>query len=114
MSKLAHSNPSPSTQALPMHPFKTLLVGLALCLSVGHTVALEVIEASLPRTEGSRPVVMRGLLDAAPQANGKLLMVFPGWPGIPRIELKECAAPHPPPATTVTAPANSMPRMCGR
>jgi pimeloyl-ACP methyl ester carboxylesterase len=32
---------------------------------------------------------MRGLLDPAPQPNGKLLMVFPGWPGIPRIEVKD-------------------------
>ena len=71
------------------HTFKTFVVGLALGLGVGHALAVEVIEASLPRADGSRPAVMRGLLDAAPQANGKLLMVFPGWPGIPRIELKD-------------------------
>jgi hypothetical protein len=52
MGKLAPSNPSPSTQALPVGTLKTLLVGLALCLDMDHTVALEVIESSLPHTEG--------------------------------------------------------------
>lgn len=64
---------------------------LALSLVAGGAWAqtLEVIEASLPRSTTDKPALMRGLLDPAPQSNGKLLMVFPGWPGIPRIEVKD-------------------------
>ncbi len=52
-------------------------------------LALQVIEAPVSRPEGQPAAVIRGLLDLAPAPNGKVLMVFPGWPGIPRIELKD-------------------------
>ena len=66
-----------------------LLRILCITLLAGPALAREVIDAVLPRTQGDRPVAIRGLLDPAPQPNGKLLMVFPGWPGIPRIEVRD-------------------------
>ena len=52
-------------------------------------LAYQVLEVRLPRGDAEKPVFLRGLLDLSPQPNGKLLMVFPGWPGIPRIELRD-------------------------
>lgn len=60
-----------------------------LALAAFPAQAWQVIEAPLSRPEGQPAAVIRGLLDLAPSPNGKLLMVFPGWPGIPRIELKD-------------------------
>ena len=51
--------------------------------------ANEVIGVSLDRQHDAKPVVMSALLQMAPQPNGKVLLVFPGWPGIPRIESKD-------------------------
>lgn len=65
------------------------LLALSLVAASAWAQTLEVIEASLPRSTTDKPALMRGLLDPAPQPNGKLLMVFPGWPGIPRIEVKD-------------------------
>lgn len=48
----------------------------------------QVVEALSARSKSDQKVVIRGLLDLAPQPNGNILMVFPGWPGIPRIELR--------------------------
>jgi hypothetical protein len=70
---------------------KVTFLGLIALISAALASAqgIEVIEAPLPRSSADKPVAMRGLLDPAPQPNGKLLMVFPGWPGIPRIEVKD-------------------------
>lgn len=64
------------------------LIGLTGAVAASAQ-SIEVIEAPLPRSSADKPVAIRGLLDPAPQPNGKLLMVFPGWPGIPRIEVKD-------------------------
>ena len=53
--------------------------------------ANEVIGVSLDRQLDAKPVVMSALVQMAPQPNGKVLLVFPGWPGIPRIESKDGA-----------------------
>jgi hypothetical protein len=68
---------------------KGLATTLLLALLAPSALALQVLEASVERSTAQGPVVIRGLYDPAPQPNGKLLMVFPGWPGIPRIELRE-------------------------
>ncbi|MFM8546066.1 MAG: hypothetical protein ACKODB_00335 [Betaproteobacteria bacterium] len=71
---------------------RSIFIGLSLdvlSLTGAEGVAREVIEASLQRSPGASSAVIRGLLDRAPQPNGKLLLVFPGWPGIPRIEVRE-------------------------
>ena len=52
-------------------------------------MAREVISVDLQRTHEGQPVVISALLQLAPQPNGKALLIFPGWPGIPRIETKE-------------------------
>jgi pimeloyl-ACP methyl ester carboxylesterase len=70
-------------------PLQHLLALILSGAAVSSALSREVVEASLPRGDGQRGAAIRGLLDLAPQPNGKLLMVFPGWPGIPRIELKE-------------------------
>ena len=49
----------------------------------------EVITADLARTHEGQPVVISALLQMAPQPNGRAVLIFPGWPGIPRIETKE-------------------------
>ncbi len=69
------------------------VVGFSLFLST-HFLAVashaqQVIEARLDRTTADGPVQIRGLLNMAPRPNGKLLVLFPGWPGNPRIELKD-------------------------
>ncbi len=67
-------------------------VGLALVLMASTNLAAqarEVVEATVERATEAPPALIRGLLDAAPQPNSKLLLVFPGWPGIPRIETRE-------------------------
>lgn len=60
-----------------------------LALGSSGASAKEVVEAVLGRPPGTPEAVIRGLLDPAPQPNGKLLLVFPGWPGIPRIENRD-------------------------
>lgn len=70
-------------------PLQGLMALILSCAAASSAWAREVVEASLPRSDGQKAVAIRGLLDPAPQPNGKLLMVFPGWPGIPRIELKD-------------------------
>ena len=71
----------------------TLVMGLVMALTLlpkvhAQETQRQVVEASSARSKGEQKVVIRGLLDLAPQANGNVLMVFPGWPGIPRIELR--------------------------
>lgn len=71
---------------------RSILIGLALGLMASMSQAAharEVVETTVERPSGSPAAVIRGLLDAAPQPNGKLLLVFPGWPGIPRIKTRE-------------------------
>lgn len=68
--------------------FAGLTWGIAV-LTCPVAKAREVVEAVVERPSGTPPAFIRGLLDPAPQANGKLLLVFPGWPGIPRIELRD-------------------------
>jgi hypothetical protein len=52
-------------------------------------MAREVISVDLQRTHEGQPVVISALLQLSPQPNGRALLIFPGWPGIPRIETKE-------------------------
>ena len=54
-------------------------------------LAREVITAELDRSNEGKPIVISALVEMAPQPNGKALFIFPGWPGIPRIELKDGA-----------------------
>lgn len=64
-----------------------LLMALVLAAGAGaQDTQRQVVEAPSARSVGDRKVVIRGLLDRAQQPNGSVLMVFPGWPGIPRIE----------------------------
>ncbi len=70
-----------------------LLLGLWMALALlpkaqAQDTQRQVVEALSARSKSEQKVVIRGLLDTAPQANGNVLMVFPGWPGIPRIELR--------------------------
>ena len=51
--------------------------------------AREVISAELDRSNEGKAIVISALVEMAPQPNGKALFIFPGWPGIPRIELKD-------------------------
>jgi hypothetical protein len=53
--------------------------------------AREVISAELDRSNEGKAIVISALVEMAPQPNGKALFIFPGWPGIPRIELKDGA-----------------------
>jgi hypothetical protein len=48
-----------------------------------------VITAELDRSNEGKPIVISALVEMAPQPNGRALFIFPGWPGIPRIELKD-------------------------
>lgn len=72
-----------------------IAIGLsALTASLCHAqerpaVAREVISVDLGRESGGKPVVMSALVAMAPEPNGKALLLFPGWPGIPRIENRE-------------------------
>lgn len=68
--------------------FAVLTLGFLALTSPGVS-ARDIVEAVVERPSGASPAVMRGLLDPAPQPNGKLLLVFPGWPGIPRIEMRD-------------------------
>lgn len=45
----------------------------------------DLVEAKLPRTEFGREVFIRGLLDKSPTSNGRVLLMFRGYPGIVRI-----------------------------
>ena len=70
-----------------------LVIGLLMALVLlpranAQDTQRQVVEALSARSQGDQKVMIRGLLDQAPQPNGNVLMVFPGWPGIPRIELK--------------------------
>jgi hypothetical protein len=67
----------------------THLVAASLALVTGSALAWKVVEAQLPRPSERTNAAIRGLLDPAPQPNGRALLVFPGWPGIPRIEVKD-------------------------
>lgn len=69
--------------------FKAVIPIICIALLAPSAMAMQVLEAPVQRAPGQVPAVIRGLFDPAPQPNGRLLMVFPGWPGIPRIELKE-------------------------
>lgn len=72
---------------------KRLLLRFAICLAaltstLSHAQGKigEVISVDLNRESRGKPVVMSALVSMAPQPNGKALLLFPGWPGIPRIE----------------------------
>ena len=67
----------------------TRLVAAALALVTASASPWEVVEAQLLRPSEGAPAAIRGLVDPAPQPNGRVLLVFPGWPGIPRIEVKD-------------------------
>ena len=67
------------------------LFSLGSLLLSGVCAANEVISVALDRQHDAKPVVISALLQMAPQPNGKALFVFPGWPGIPRIETKDGA-----------------------
>ncbi len=74
---------------MPLGRFFLLGLFLSLVLNPSahaQDALRQVIEAQSARSQPERPVAIRGLLDLAAQANGRVLMVFPGWPGIPRIE----------------------------
>ena len=70
---------------------RALFLLSASLLWAGLANANEVIGVSLDRQLDAKPVVMSALVQMAPQPNGKVLLVFPGWPGIPRIESKDGA-----------------------
>lgn len=46
----------------------------------------EMISVELGRGFSGKAAVLSALVRMAPQPNGKALLLFPGWPGIPRIE----------------------------
>ena len=50
--------------------------------------AKEVVSVELARKSGDKPITISALIQMAPQPNGTALFIFPGWPGIPRIEVK--------------------------
>ena len=71
---------------------KRLLLRFAICLAaltstLSHAQGKigEVFSVDLNRESRGKPVVMSALVSMAPQPNGKALLLFPGWPGIPRI-----------------------------
>lgn len=68
-----------------------VLLALLICCScfIKPALAREVISVDLGREYGGKPVVMSALVGMAPQPNGKALLLFPGWPGIPRIENRD-------------------------
>jgi hypothetical protein len=65
------------------------LICTAWVLAASTASAREVVEAKLPRSTEGASAAIRGLVDAAPQPKGRALLVFPGWPGIPRIEVQD-------------------------
>ena len=67
-----------------MRPIITFLwMQLAL---MSHALANEVLTVDLSREAGGKPVVISAWVQSPEKPNGKALLVFPGWPGIPRIE----------------------------
>lgn len=89
------------TRPLAMEHFKMkskfqfrIFAALLFCLThLGLSCALarEVLTVDLQRIHAGQAVVMSALVHIAPQPNGKALLIFPGWPGIPRIESKDGA-----------------------
>jgi hypothetical protein len=68
--------------------YKLIATAIGICCIVS-SYAAEVVSVELNRTYKDKPIVISAWVDMAPQPNGKALFVFPGWPGIPRIELKD-------------------------
>jgi hypothetical protein len=54
------------------------LICASWLLSATTASAWEVVEARLPRSSDAVAIAIRGLLDPAPQPNGRALLVFPG------------------------------------
>lgn len=62
----------------------------ATCLGlIPAALAGEVLSATLNRQSGDKPVVISAFVQMAEKPNGKAILIFPGWPGIPRIEEKD-------------------------
>ncbi len=60
-----------------------------LCFSftlVSTAWSYEVVSVELNRSVQGKPVMISALLQSPEKPNGKALLIFPGWPGIPRIE----------------------------
>lgn len=53
---------------------------------IPQTYAGELVSAVLNRQMDGKPVVISALVQMADKPNGKAILIFPGWPGIPRIE----------------------------
>lgn len=66
---------------------KLIILIIGFC-SIFSTYAAEVISVELNRTYKDKPIVLSAFVEMAPQPNGRALFIFPGWPGIPRIESK--------------------------
>ncbi|MFM1926313.1 MAG: hypothetical protein RIT44_2119 [Pseudomonadota bacterium] len=60
-----------------------LWIQLAL---MSHALANEVLTVDLSREANGKPVVISAWVESPAKPNGKALLIFPGWPGIPRIE----------------------------
>jgi hypothetical protein len=84
------ATPTPTNMKPLNSPFHSLFFVWAI-LGSALAWSREVITADLARTHEGQPVVMSALLQMAPQPNGRAVLIFPGWPGIPRIETKEGA-----------------------
>lgn len=63
--------------------FALVCVHLAL---IPQAFSREVISVTLGRQINDKPVVISALVQIAEKPNGKAILIFPGWPGIPRIE----------------------------
>ncbi len=61
------------------------IVFALLCLIAPYAIAKDMVEVKLPRKEFGRDVFIRGLLDRSPVSNGKVLLLFRGFPGIVKI-----------------------------
>jgi hypothetical protein len=70
---------------------RTAFILATSCCFFAIANAREVVTVELDRMSGGQPVVISALVQMAPQPNAKALFIFPGWPGIPRIEQKEGA-----------------------
>lgn len=60
-----------------------------LCIHLAllpQAFSAEVVSVTLNRQIDDKPVVISALVQMAEKPNGKAILIFPGWPGIPRIE----------------------------
>lgn len=61
------------------------LVWIQLAL-MSQAMGNEVLTVDLSREASGKPVVISAWVQYPEKPNGKALLIFPGWPGIPRIE----------------------------